>query len=154
MLRVPGTQSWKYLPTRMHGALRVDLVVLSTCFAMLAVVAVPRHLSISSEARLADASHLALSVESAVSLAHSVWEAQSGPSTLNLPRGRVRMVNGYPSATTVQLILDDAETADFEFHAGRWQHRDLGPGRTCGVAYEPPAAPALLPKIETLYRGC
>jgi hypothetical protein len=86
MLRVPGTQSWKYLPTRMHGALRVDLVVLSTCFAMLAVVAVPRHLSISSEARLADASHLALSVESAVSLAHSVWEAQSGPSTLNLPR--------------------------------------------------------------------
>ncbi len=154
MLRILNTKTRKSLSARMRGGLRVDLVVLSTCFAMLAVVAVPRHLTISSEARLADASHLALTVESAVSLTHSLWEAQNGPSTLNLPSGKVRMVHGYPSARTVQLILDEAETANFEFEAGRWQHRDRGRGRSCGVAYEPPAGPAMLPKIETLYRGC
>ena len=141
-------------PARRPGVSRIDIAVLVACFAVLAAVAVPRQLQLSGEVRRADAQSLAGSVASAVQLANSFWLASDQPARLELARGDVAIINGYPSMTTVANTLEESETAAFEFSRGRWQHRDSRSSAPCGVSYSPPAAIGELPRIVIEQSGC
>lgn len=134
--------------------IRVDLIVLLVCFGMLAVLAVPRHLNLSSDVRRSAAGHLARSVVNSVEFAHSLWRAEDGPSELVGPRGVVDMVNGYPTAATVDRLLEDPEMMGFNFQAGQWQHAQAPAGDVCAVVYQPPNYFGDTPVIQTDLSGC
>jgi type II secretory pathway pseudopilin PulG len=132
----------------------VDLVVLVSCFAILAVLAVPRHLSLSSESRRDEVQALASSVASAARLANALWDSTGRPVTMALRGGDVVLVNGFPSAGTIAQSLEPAEAMAFRFEAGRWQHREVASVRPCGVRYQPPATGAGSPSIRAETSGC
>ena len=130
---------------------RVDIVVLLCCFSVLAVVAVPRHLSLVADTRRAELHALAANVSNAAEFAHALWLARQQPRTLNLPGGDVVMVNGFPSAATVDGALARPIGAGFAFYAGTWS---LDGTRGCAVSYQPPDAAGAPPSVTTVERGC
>ena len=143
-------------PNRRSGSriARIDVVILVACFSVLATVAIPRQFELATEFRRADTASLAGSVNSAVLLANAFWVAAEQPQVLQLTRGDVAMINGFPSAATVAWTLESSETAAFKFAGGRWQHRDTPFGEPCGVTYEPPAALGEQPRIIVEQDGC
>jgi hypothetical protein len=130
----------------------VDIAILTACFSVLAMVAVPRHLGLVSQQRAADAKALASGVAGATALANAMWKASRMPPALRLSGGDVAVVNGYPSAATVFRALEPAEAAGFSFDAGRWRHREAG--SACGVDYLPPVRSGAPPSIRLLDEGC
>lgn len=140
------------LPKKRSGLSRVDVAVLAACFSVLAMVAVPRHLGLSAGARGDEVRALARGVGSAAALANAYWHARHQPAALSLAGGDAAVVNGYPSAATVQRALEPAEWTQFDFAAGRWQHRDA-PG-PCGVVYQPPPQPGQPPLVRVIADGC
>jgi len=133
---------------------RLDVAVLIACLCAGAVVAVPRHVQIASETRLAEVTALARGAKTAAQLAHSRWLAASQPPTIEGTRGVVAMTYGYPSVATLPLMLAEAETATFSYDGGVWRHGNLSADRACGVSYQPPAAPGQNPAISPQTSGC
>jgi hypothetical protein len=137
----------------LQGISRVDIAVLVALFSVLAMVAVPRHLDLSAAARRAEVDALAASVDSATEFAHAAWRAVEQPPTLSLSGGDVVMINGFPSTATIAHALEPGLTRAFEFHAGRWTHRERA-GGDCAVIYRAPAAPGDPPVVLQLAQGC
>ena len=125
--------------------------MLLCCFSVLAVVAVPRHLSLTADTRRARLHALAANVSNAAEFAHALWLARRQPRTLSLPGGDVVMVNGFPSAATVVGALQPPIGKGFAFSAGTWS---LAGTSACSVEYQPPQAPGALPSVVTVERGC
>lgn len=117
-------------------------------------MALPRQRDVTAEARRTEVSALATSVRSAARFGHSLWQAGGAPDVLTVARGRVRFVNGYPSANDLPLLLERSETLAFAHSAGEWQHRDSSATRLCGVSYAPPARRGQPPRIELEASGC
>ncbi len=139
---------------RWRGLNRMDGVVLLACLSVLAVVAVPRQLSLATQLRHAELRSLAAGLASALDMAHARWRAGGQPVVMHLPGGDVVMVNGYPSAATAAALLLPPETASFEFVAGRWQHRERPAPARCALRYAPPATAGRRPQIETELADC
>jgi hypothetical protein len=134
-------------------ATRVDAVILVAIVGMAAGFAVPRQADLARAARREQVEALARSAGSAAALAHAQWEARGRPPTLPGARGLVAMVNGYPSAATLPLLLATAETAPFAHESGAFRHA-AADGRGCGVDYAPPGDSGAAPRITTLTDGC
>lgn len=130
---------------------RVDIAVLLCCFSVLAVVAVPRHLSLTADTRRAELHALAANISNAAEFAHALWLARKKPRTLRLPGGDVVMINGFPSAATVAGALQPPIGEGFSFSAGTWS---LTGANACAVAYQPPESPGAPPSVVTIERGC
>jgi MSHA pilin protein MshA len=67
--------------------------------------AVPRFISLEAEARAASRDALAGSVRSAAALAHALWLAGGRPSSVTMDGRVVAIVNGYPSAASIDDAL-------------------------------------------------
>jgi hypothetical protein len=131
----------------------LELVAAVACLAVLAAMAIPRQLAVSAEARRAQVVALEASIRSAARFGHSLWQAAGAPEALEAGRGRVTMVNGYPSATGLSLLLEQAEAMAFTHEGGAWRHRDGGAER-CAVLYAPPARRGAAPSVEVDVGGC
>ncbi len=136
-----------------RGISGVDVAVVVACFSVLAMLAVPRHLSFSSEARHAEVQSLAANVESATQVAHAIWQARERPPILRLGSGDVAMVHGFPSAATIASALGQPETQAFIFDRGSWRHRDARSGG-CGVTYQPPSQMGDNPVLTVTQTSC
>jgi type II secretory pathway pseudopilin PulG len=134
-------------------ATRVDALVVIAIAAVAAGMAVPRQQDLAREARRAQVIALARSAGSAAALAHSQWEARGRPATVSGSRGLVAMVNGYPSAATLPLLLAEAEAVAFAHDAGRFRHVEAS-SPACGVSYAPPATGESAPRIVSQIDGC
>jgi hypothetical protein len=128
----------KYRAPVRRRNLRVDLVVLITCFGTMAAVAVPRHLSLTETARRTELSSLTGSLNSAADLGHRLWLAAGRPDSLETEGGQLDLINGFPSALTLSTLLKQSELMPFHFQNGIWQHRAGSPGDACSVSYQPP----------------
>jgi hypothetical protein len=133
---------------------RLDVVVVIACLCAGAVVAVPRHVGIATDTRLAEVTALTRGAKTAVQLAHSRWLAASRPPVIEGARGVVAMTYGYPSVATLPLLLAEAETTTFIYDGGVWRHADLSADRSCGLSYQPPAAAGQNPAISPQTSGC
>lgn len=133
---------------------RLDVAILIACLGAVVVVAVPRHVQILRQARVSEVAALARGASTSAELAHSRWLATNRPQTVAGERGVVAITHGYPSAATLSLMLADAETAAFLYEGGVWRHASVPAGRSCGVAYQPPAAPGQAPIISDRTSGC
>jgi type II secretory pathway pseudopilin PulG len=120
----------------------------------LAAVAIPRQQVLTTRNRLTEVRSLAESLRSAAQLGHSLWQAQGEPAAIETLGGRVRMVNGYPSAGDLARLLEAPETMAFAHEGGAWRHRDDRGEAFCGVGYAPPASPSGSPSISLRTTGC
>ena len=133
---------------------RLDVVVVIGCLGAGAVVAVPHHVQLASEARTAEVTALSRGTTTAANLAHSRWLATNQPATIDGVRGVVAMTHGYPSTATLPLMLGESETLAFRYEGGVWQYTDVRADHSCGVSYQPPAAPGQNPAISAHTQDC
>ncbi len=138
---------------KQRGISGVDVAVIVACFSVVAMLAVPRHLNISAEARRVEVQSLAANVESATQAAHAIWKARGRPPVLRLGSGDVAMVHGFPSAATIESALGAPETHAFIFDGGRWRHRDTRRDG-CSVSYQPPDQMGDNPVLTVTQSSC
>ena len=135
------------------GFTLIELVVVISILGILAAFAIPRFVSLETEARVAATQSLEGSVRSAASLAHALWLAQQSPATINMEGATINMVNGYPSNADIALTLQS--TSGYTFAAGPpavWTKVGASTPANCSVSYTQPAAantaPAIVPDVS------
>ncbi len=133
---------------------RLDVALVVACLGMLAAVAVPRQQNLTAETHRAEVSALADSIRSAAHFGHTLWQARGRPASVDLGRRHIGIVNGYPAAADLALLLEQPEVMAFRHAGGTWQHRDRGAGEPCGVSYAPPRPGAREPNVRLRVSGC
>jgi hypothetical protein len=154
MLQADRYKSEEYRTSHRKRNIRVDLLVLITCFSTMAAVAVPRHLNMTEAARRAELSSLARGINSASELGHRLWLAAGRPDSLETERGQLNLRHGFPSSETLTILLEQSELMPFISQNGAWQHRMAPSGDVCHVSYRPPRRLGEKPRIAVDESGC
>jgi hypothetical protein len=135
---------------------RLDVVVAIACLGTLATVALPRQREVMAETRRTETHALVASLRSAASFGHALWIARGAPDSLAIERNgatvRIAMVNGYPSAASLPLLLEEPELAGFARTGATFRYRGAGEG--CSITYVPPQRPGTAPGIDADTSGC
>ena len=152
------------------GFTLIELVVTISIVAILAAVALPRFITLQTQAREAKMQAIYGGVRSAAALAHAQALATnttlSGAATISMEGTNVTLINGYPTANTagIQTALQlNASNDQVIFSAGSPAASGVltidivgGTIPNCRVTYSAPAtgntSPAIFP--STLPSGC
>lgn len=133
------------------GFTLIELVVVITILGILAAFAVPRFVSLETEARSAAVQALAGSVRSGAALAHALWLAQGQTSPVTMEGQSIALVNGYPDLATIDDTL--ADTSGFTYAAGTGVFSKTGASGACTVTYTQAAANGA-PGVAVDTSGC
>ncbi len=137
------------------GFTLIELVVVISILGILAAFAIPRFISLETEARVSTTQSLAGSVRSSAALAHGLWLAQSSPATVDMEGATITMTNGYPTAATIDDSLADFTGYTFTAGAnGVWTKDGSPTPASCAVTYAPPAAAGAAPTVTVATGGC
>lgn len=94
------------IKTNQSGFTLIELVVVIVILGILSAFAVPKFMGLEKQARTASVQSLEGSLRSAASLAHSIWLANGlNAATINVEGTDLAMVNGYPSAGSINSML-------------------------------------------------
>jgi MSHA pilin protein MshA len=145
---------------RQGGFTLIEIVVVIMILAILVAFAVPRVLSLETQARLAATQALGGSVRSGAALAHALWLVQGDPSSTKVTmEGRpVTMLNGYPDDESIAATLtgytgfvvttrDDSAVFTKQSSSG-------SPIAGCFVTYTAARTTDSAPSVATTTRGC
>jgi MSHA pilin protein MshA len=138
-----------------RGFTLIELVVVITILGILAAFAVPRFLSLDSQARIAAVQGLAGSVRSASSLSHSLFLANGG-GAVSMDGTAITMTNGYPAASAVGIQATLQDTTGFTAVAGSpfvLTKDGAATPASCSVSYTA-AAVGAAPTVVVATGGC
>jgi MSHA pilin protein MshA len=139
---------------RQGGFTPIDWAVLVTILAILAAFAIPRFVSLETQARTASRDALAGSVRSGAALAHALWLANGGTVTSVTMQGEViEMVNGYPDVATIDNTLVDVAGYSYTVAGvtGTFANTSFA---TCTVTYKEAPANGAPPTITVDAGSC
>jgi MSHA pilin protein MshA len=138
-----------------RGFTLIELVVVITILAILAAFAIPKFISLSTQARVATVNALAGTVRSGAALARSMamatGQAQNG--TVTMEGATVQLAQFYPDALTgIQNAVN--VSADFSYAAGVWTATAAPTPATCIVTYTAATVLVPQPQVVATVGGC
>lgn len=140
-----------------RGFTLIELVVVITILGILAAFAVPRFVSLESQARVASVQALGGSVRSAAALAKGMAMASgTNPASISMEGNTIDLTNGYPAADDIDDTLADTSGFTVATASGVTTFTRVGAatGTSCRVEYTPPATAGNAPTIAVVTSGC
>jgi MSHA pilin protein MshA len=123
---------------KQNGFTLIELVVVIVILGILAAFAVPRFMGLEGEARASTVKSFGGTILAAATMARGKCQAQDcgATGTVVVDNQNITMVNGYPSAATIQNALDMANSGfTATVNATNVRFQKTGGGLTCYVQY-------------------
>jgi MSHA pilin protein MshA len=138
-----------------RGFTLIELVVVIVILGILAAFAVPRFISLESQARVAALDALRGSVLSASALSHSLYLASGSTSPVSMEGQSIVMVNGYPDRATIDNTLAQFTGFTYNETTGVFSKDGAPTPANCSFTYTAPAAADTPPTIPApTVTGC
>ena len=144
---------------KQRGFTLIELVVVIVILGILAAFAVPRFMGLEDKARIATMTSMEGTLQSAATMAYGVWEATgAGGNTVAIPgiAGTIALTNGYPTAASIQQLLQTTPAAaGFTVAGGVWRVTAAPTPANCTFTYNASAAAGAPPTITAITTtGC
>lgn len=139
------------------GFTLIELVVVITILGILAAFAIPRFISLETQARTAAVEAVAGSVRSGAALAHAMYLANGQASPVQMDGASVVVnTSGYPSLASIEDTLSD--TSGFTYNAATGVFTKVNssnaPIANCTVTYDLLPDDDGVPQVTTDLSGC
>jgi len=135
--------------------------VVITILGILAAFAIPKFISLDTQARVATVNGLVGTVKSAAALARSLGQATGNPATVPMEGVNVTMLNNYPDSVALGIpnavnvsVSDFTYVAGAAGSAGVWTRVGAPTPANCTVSYTPATAAGVSPVVAATITGC